>query len=262
MSPFLFGENMRGKIITTWHRYSEIFYISSALASIVGLSFIGINDPYRANIALFLICLMFFVLFLRTWQVVGRVLQGEFPSEYLTDSLFINYSTDDGDCIKYEVYKYIQCKRISLAEYAHGFHWTGSKEPKITSELQELKEIRKSEDGVFDRAMLRLKQPLKYNDCETIHVAMMIDDSDHHSETYLENSINKPLKLLKMQVELHNKPDGYKGVAKCKRKKMSERVNHGYELLEDVKFNPHSKSFKVVIPKPEIGYFYRLEWDR
>lgn len=245
-----------------WSTYSSGFFVIGTIASIVGLALIGINDPYRSNIALSLVCLFLFLTFLKTLSILNSFLRQDFPSGYITDSSFVRYITRDGNIIEYEIYKYIQCKKLILDEHKYGYCWSGTQAPEIRSDLQKLDRITKSTDGTYDSAYLKFSSPLKYNDCETIHVHMKLDDSDKRSIPYLESRITSPMKLLRWRVELHHKNNDYKGAARFLKKKIAHNFNHPYEVIKTIPFDLQAKAFDVCIPRPDIGYYYRLEWDK
>lgn len=46
------------------------------------------------------------------------------------------------------------------------------------------------------------------------------------------------------------------------KKKLIGSASAEYEEICEVPFNPVSKSYEHVLTDPEIGYYYRLEWER
>lgn len=182
------------------------------------------------------------------------------PNGYINDSSYVRYFTRDGIHIEYETYKYIQCKKLLITEHEHGFKWSGTQAPEIFSDIQEVKKIENSNNGTYDKVFLKFKKPLRYNECETIHVKMKLDNSDDKAKPYLETRLSSPLKLLRWKIELLHKQETYNGRAVFKRRKIGDEFNHQYDEIKTIAFDPISKSYDLSIPWPDPGYYYRLDW--
>jgi hypothetical protein len=245
-----------------WSICSTAVLILASIASILGMVLLLFTDPIKANVALGFFCVAILVILYKLLHTLNSYLKCGTENGYTTDSTYVRYSTRDGINIEYEVYKYIQCKKLLMTKIKYGYHWSGSQEPLITSDIQEVGDIVKSENGTYDSVFLKYKNPLKYNECETVHTKMILDDSDGTSKPYIESRITIPLKLLRWKVELHHKDEGYKGRAVFKRKKIGDDFNHNYEDIKTIAFDPVSKSYDHSMPWPEPGYFYRIDWEK
>lgn len=238
----------------------KAFLLLSSIASILGLIFLWVNDPMKANIALGFFCVSLFIILFTIIKTLNSNLACSSPNGYVTDSSYIRYFTRDGSNIEYETYKYIQCKKLLLTEHEHGFRWSGTQEPEIFSDIQKVQKIQKTSNDTYDKITLKFKNPLRYNECETIHLKMKLDDSDGKSEKYLETRLMSPLKLLRWKIELLHKNEGYNGRATLKKKKISDDFNHQYCDVKTISFDTITKSYDLSLPWPEPGYYYRLEW--
>lgn len=181
-------------------------------------------------------------------------------TDFESKSTFIKYETLDGHKISYDVYKLIQCKRPLLSQYEYSFKWSGTHLPKITSELQKVENIFDSKDpSVYDKAILKFSKPLHYNESCVINFKADLDDSDKQSETYISNRIIRPVDVIHYRIVLRYK-DGNSN-AFLERRKI-ESVSQNFEKLREVPFDTTSKSYEYALLNPELGYIYRLKWNR
>jgi hypothetical protein len=247
-----------------FHRKPEsLLTIIGSISSVIAIILLAFKDAHKANIALVLFAIFLIVMIVRAFIFFKNYLKCSYPKGYSKISTFYRYTTIDAKFIEYENYKHIQCKAPFLTEHEHGFHWTGDKKPKISSTLQTIdKKIIQGGDGDYDRVFLKFKNPLLYNEIGLIHMFMQLDDSNQKSETYLDSKIIEPIQMIQFHIELMYKPNDYNEPARILRKSFKSNIPCQYEQIEQIQFEQRSKSYRHTLINPEVGYFYRIEWDR
>ncbi len=184
---------------------------------------------------------------------------------YVINSNFVKYETEeDGTHINFETYRHIQNKQFVMTGYDHKFKWTGSIPPVISSKLQSVKDhIIKGEEGQYDAIRLELKKPIFYNEFAMIHIQALLDDTNKQSQPYVEFRVDYPIQMLHFRVILKHKTSEFKTPAILKRKKINHQIGgQAYAEIKSVSFNRDCKTYEYHLIEPEIGYFYRLEWEK
>jgi hypothetical protein len=181
-------------------------------------------------------------------------------SDFESKSTFIKYETLDGNKISYEVYKLIQCKRPMLSKYDYSFKWSGTHLPNITSELQKVENVLDSRDpSNYDKAILIFSKPLSFNDSCVINFKADLDDTDKKSETYISNRIIRPVDIIHYRIVLRYKDTSSNAI--LERRKI-ESASQVFEKIKEIAFDYTSKSYEYALLNPELGYIYRIKWDR
>jgi hypothetical protein len=254
------GLQMRTFLKQWW----QILVIGSVLTSITGVSlFTFASDPIKANIALASFLLFLIFLGWRAQRTFNQVLGKTYLHGYETLSTFVRYSTSDGDNIQYETFRHIQNKALIRDHIEHEFRWTGSTPPKVTSCLQEVGDIQPVEGTARSKVRVNFKKPILFNEVEVVHLRMEINDSDHKSETYVGLLVREPTKTITFKVELLHAKQKYNGAyAKVLRGDLDKNNGNPPKEIASVKFDIVSKSFEYILPNPQPGYRYSLEWDR
>lgn len=145
-----------------------------------------------------------------------------------------------------------------MYEFDHSFKWSGSVVPTITSKLQDFVNIKSP--GEWDRAILRFKKPLLYNENAIIHFLAELNDNDQSSSPHVECKIDLPVDLIVFRIELRHKTDNKPAVVK--RKLINTSLNANYEILRFIPFDKVSKGYEHVEMNPESNFFYRIEWEK
>ena len=64
-------------------------------------------------------------------------------------------------------------------------------------------------------------------------------------------------------VKYETKPDNYRSPASLKRKKIKTQTGSAdYNILKTISFDETCKSYEYHLLEPEVGYFYRIEWEK
>jgi len=236
-------------------------WICSA-ATITSFICLFIKDKIAAVIALSVFCLLllaiavFILIFV--WQHLKRT-----HHEYITHAAYVKYETEiDGKNINFETYRQIQCKQLIMHELKYAFKWSGTKIPIITSKLQKTDgKIFSTDAYSYDHVNLNLKQALVYNEDATIHFHATMDDVDNASMPFVEFKVETPTQIVHFRVILKHKADNYSEAAVLKRRKINTQTGSAnYEVLQTVPFV--QKVYEHHLLEPEVGYFYRIEWDK
>ena len=243
----------------TW--VGKLFNIIAGLASIIGVFYLFFTDKENGVIALCAFCVFLFFLLVAIWLGIYKLIRKEHPIDYKKITVFTSYETNDGIHGIYEVFKVIQSKRLILHQIEHNFKWTGSKMPEVSSELQEIKEVKESTANEYDKAILLLKRPLGYNETGTIHFKALTDDFDDKAQPHLDFKVDNVVNVIHFRVTLKHK-ENFSQPAKLLKKPIESKIPAEYEQYGSVSFDKQSKSYQYYLTDPEIGYYYRLEWEK
>ena len=240
----------------------KIFNIVAGCASIFGVMYLFLTDKEIGFLALGFFCFFLLGLLFAVWVAVFGMIKKENRDEYKKITSFTSYETSDGVHGVYEVFKVIQSKRAFLQQIDHHFKWSGSKMPVISSELQEIKHLTVFGTNQYDKAALLLRRPLKFNETATIHFKAVTDDLDNKAQPYLDYKVNTDINVIHFRVTLKNKDGHFSKSAKLLKKPIDSVTPADYEQYGSVPFDQQSKSYQYCLSDPEIGFYYRLEWEK
>jgi hypothetical protein len=162
---------MKSLVAFTRNFFNGYLSFIASLASIIGLILTFCIREWAVVIALITFVIFLTLILIRFFIVVKTFLLSKTIDGFHRFATYIRYSTEDGCLISYEVHKFLQCKIIASSEHIHKYHWSGSKNPVINSDLQEIAEIRIVPDD-YDEIVLRFKKPLTYNEFAVVHIKM------------------------------------------------------------------------------------------
>lgn len=236
-------------------------HTAAAAASLVSLVAMLLMDRWHATLALVAIILFLAALLVVVYAALTRHLRTTWPDGYSRISTFARYSSD-GRTVRYESYKHIQCRQLLMSCFRHGYKWTGSRPPTITSDLQHVRTRADGGTRDYDHVELAFERPLLYGDATVVHQAMEIDDSDGASEPHVEFRVTEPVQVIVWRVELRHLPRSYRKDARVTRRRIDARFNARPEHVARVPFDPLARGYEHHVLRPEPGYFYCLEWDR
>jgi hypothetical protein len=240
--------------------FAGYFNLIASLASVTGLLISIFSNKDATEIALASLILFLSLILLRFFYVTKTFLLQKTEYGYHKFATYVRYSTDDGKHISYELHKYLQCKTIAMDEYVHEFYWSGSSQPVITSLLQTCSSFQKAPKGEYDKAILKFKKPLGYNEFAIVHVKMDIDDSDQRSSPFCEQAVKEVVQLLNFRIELRHLENH--SDARISKRRLSAPVQSIYEPVSFSKFDTSSRAYEYTVFMPEVGYCYRIEWDK
>lgn len=178
-------------------------------------------------------------------------------------STFVKYEASSKTEINYEVYKLIQSKEPIVIEHEYPFKWSGTHLPKISSNLQEVVNVLDEKNiNKYDKAILKFKKPIYFNDDCIIHFKAEINDSDDRGLPYVQNRIKQDVDIIHYRVILKYKNISFKKNAILERQLLDTKVPEKFEKLVDVSFDVKTKSYEYHLLNPEVGYLYRLSWEK
>lgn len=240
-----------------------LFYLhtGAAIASLVSLGAMLMMDRWQAILALVTIIFFLVALLAVVYSALTRHMRARYPDGYSRISTFARY-TSDGSVVRYEAYRTIQCRKPLMSSFLHGYKWTGSKRPRITSDLQTVGTRNDGGASDYDCVELTFQRPLLYGEAAVVHHAMEIDDSDGASEPHVEFRVHEPVQLIVWRVELRHVPRQYRKEARVTRRRIDARFNARPEHVARVVFDALVRGYEYHVTRPEPGYFYCLEWDR
>lgn len=238
---------------------SKTFYFLAALASLTGFFIIFMNDKDKIMWSFIFFNFLLLVFIGSTIYTILRLLNKS-TLDFESKSTFIKYETLDGNRILYDVYKLIQCKRPILSEYDYNFKWSGTYKPNITSDLQAVIDVMDfNNPSNYDKAILKFKKPLIFNESCVIHFKADLDDADKQSGTFVSNRIIRPVDVIHYRILLRHKEDNPN--AFIERKKI-DAVTQNFNKIREIPFDKISKSYEFPLLNPELGYIYRISWKR
>jgi len=249
--------------ITNYHigKVEYFLTIAGSVASVLSVLSLLLYDKTNAILALIFVILFLVCILFRILIFFKNYFNFNYPNKLIKIATSYKYVTNnDGTMITYEVYKTVQSKTTLLNEHTHRYDWSGTEEPTIDSDLQEI--VKKIKGGKRDYGLvtLRFKEPLLYNEIGIIHIKMICDDSDKKSKPYLESRVEEPTKMIQFETILKHKPNDYNEPAKLSRKKIESEKPDEYRYIRSVDFDNSTKSYSYILVSPDIGYFYKLEW--
>lgn len=248
-------------------------FIKSSLSNWLALlatifTILGINlsqliqEPIQSWIVFGLSCFLILFTIVRIYLVSKNIMKHEYPNGYSTSASFFKYSTLNGIHATYEQFRYIQVKSPYKSSFEHRFHWTGTNQPKVESDLQTVGDITNGEDDLgrkFYSTSLMSNHSLIYNECDILHTKATIENDD--ARPFLAQNVKEPIKLLNFKIELWHAPSEYNNRAKIVRQ-LIDKPSSNEEEIDWVDFNHSTKSFSYTVIKPIAGYCYKIEWTK
>lgn len=238
-----------------------VFNFVAGFASIVSVLFLVFSDEANALIALAFFCLFLLITLFSILRVLQMFVRKENERDHKKVSVFTTFETLDETHSRFETYRVIQSKRLVLSEVDQNFKWSGSKMPRLSSDLQTIRMVQ-TKDGDYDKAVLVLKRPLVYNETCTIHFRAEMDDFDGKAQPHLDYRVDMSLSIIHFRVILRHKGDEFARPAKVLRRRVQCEHPADYEEIGSVAFDKRSRSYQYNLIDPEVGYYYRLTWEK
>lgn len=249
-------------IALIFNDYMKVFNIIAGVCSIIGIGVLIFSDYTNSIIALScLVCFLILLLGL-VLETVRRFIRNAYKEPYEKVSVFMKFETLDSTHSEFEMYRVIQAKRIVLLEVEQHFKWSGTKRPKVTSKTQIVKDVLNNDTNTYDKAILVFKKPLLFNETGVLHFHAELDDYDGKASPCLEHKVDMPVNIIHFRIILRHKNDAFNASAKLMRRKIDSCNITGFEILESVSFDMKLKSYEYHLINPEVGYFYRIEWEK
>lgn len=235
--------------------------IIASIWTIISVILLFVDNPKFQVIALSFFCLTLLSIIVVIIYNANRYFKYCSDNEFITKTASFIYKTKDNKIIDFETLRIIQCKRSWADKFEWNFKWSGNQEPIFDSVTHpDIKVSYNKDKQVFDKAIVEFKNPTFYNETIPIQFKTRINDPQKTSEPFLATRVKTPIDLITFSVFLSYKRAGYDKQAVLYRHK-----DHGTghkETIAYCDFNQSTKSYECFLHKPEIGYTYRLEWER
>ena len=111
----------------------------------------------------------------------------------------------------------------------------------------------------YDKAILKFKTPLTFNEICAINFKAELDDTDKQSATYISNRILRPVDVIHYRIVLRYKENSENAI--LERRKINS-VSQSFEKIKEIPFDNMSKSYEYPLLNPELGYIYQIVWKR
>lgn len=242
------------------------FNVVAGISSIIGVILSVFKDEVGAYIALisFIVFLVAVIVLLSYW--IFYVVRQELPEDYIRLSVFSSYETSNGTNGVYERYRMIQVKRLALSSIYFQFKWTGRKTPIIKSDLQivEGDPINGGNDyNQYDKIKFVFKgRPLLFNETAMVHFRAEVDDIDHSAIPMDCYKVETFTPLIHFRATLRHKPNDYYVPAKLQKCRIGDNVLTDFQDIRTIPFDVSTKSYQYDLINPEVGYYYRILWER
>lgn len=238
-----------------------IFNSLAGIASIIGVVLLAFSSQTNAIIALSFFCAALTILLISILYAIHSFIKKENENNHLKVSVFTKFETIDNTHSIFETYRVIQSKRLVLTEIDQMFKWSGSKLPRVSSKFQTVKDVITDKQD-YDKAILTFKRPLLYNETGVVHFKAETDDFDGLAKPYLDYRVETLINIIHYRVILKHKSSDFNAPAEVLRKPIHSKHPVDYEKIESVTFDERAKSYEYYLTNPEIGYFYRLQWEK
>lgn len=225
--------------------------------SIAGFFYVFLAARDQAIIALLVFIVFLLLIFVRIFYVSRSFLAQRTEDGYDRLATMAKFHCSDGKMVLYDLHKFIQCKQIMMAKHEHEFRWTGSSDPKISSDTMNYEGPQPGEKG-FTRAIFRFKKPLLYNDVFVVHIRMEIDDTDKKSKPYLQHWVHDPVQMITFRVELPYKTGRVQDARLLFREIGKEHEE--YKFIRGVPFDKKTSSYEYAVYNPQVNHCYMIEW--
>nr|DAK84116.1 MAG TPA: hypothetical protein [Caudoviricetes sp.] len=244
-----------------WERLNPYWMSFGTLCSIGSLLFCIFADQTLLNIAFLCVIAWLGILLWQIIAILRTYLDKPYPNDHKCVASFIKYTCNDGDNVIFETHKLIQAKCFLLERFNLGLKWSGDQKLQVESMLQDVEEFEVyNKDDKYDNAVLKLKNPVKYNDIAVIHCKTKVNDADHKSKPMVEVAVREPMDMIHICIELAYKETN--PPARCSRRLIQTIVPREYDTITSIEFNTHTRQYEYCIPNPAPGFFYRIEWTR
>lgn len=247
--------------IFTGYFNAKVFLYIASFASIFGVATFFIEKSWAVISALIFFCIMLLAFTLSLIYTLFRVLAVR-NREYESKSTFIKYEALTKTNSFYETYKLIQSKKPLLSEIDYNFKWTGTILPIISSNLQDVINVVDLQDSEkYDKAILKLKTPLYFNQSQILHFRAELNDTDLRANPWVSNRIIQNVEIIHYRIILKYKTHNYNKNAFVERIKTNS-ISRQFEVIQEIPFDNLTRSYEYHLLYPTLGFTYRIRWEK
>lgn len=246
-------------------KWSTVWNSAGIIASVAAfmLALFVAKDSTQAWIACSFFILFLIYVAIRVTFTINQLVKQTYVDGYAKLATHVHYICVDGKIVEYETQKIIQSKVPCLFKVKHGFKWSGTKPPEITSEYHEIVDtIKRNDKSEFDQVVIQLCEPLLYNQVGVVSIKMIIDDSDHKSEPRSSHKVEEPTQVISWRISLGGTNDRSHAPARLLKCSLHSKTGPKWEFLHNVPYHQVHRCYETRLLYPDFGYIYKLEWDR
>lgn len=172
------------------------------------------------------------------------------------------FTSDDGCKGRFDVTRVIQSKRPELVEYKERFKWHGKGYPKISgNHKHDIDNIVKSNDpGIFDEMRIVFDNPLSFNESTVLRTSY--EGNYHDCSPVFCIPVKEPIQLIQFRISLGFKNKGNVSPAKLEKRRIGQNVSGQMTLVSEISFDKQHRTYEYELLNPDVGYEYRLSWDK
>lgn len=241
-----------------------LWNILCGISSLLSLGLLIFGDKDAVIIALSFFCFSLLVVLVSILYAVNSYLKQGKEKDYKRIASYIKYDALDKTHIDYDVFRVVQAKCVLLTKIIHGYKWSGSVAPEIDSRYQKIANIRitgETDDDKMNTVDLCLKEPLLYNETTVVHFNARMDDSDHTAEPFVSYKATECESVF-FRVILRYKNNHFAEPATVYKRKINASTINVDKVIATVPFDKVSRSYEYNLPNPEVGYFYKIVWEK
>ncbi|MDR1984408.1 MAG: hypothetical protein LBQ28_06270 [Prevotellaceae bacterium] len=240
----------------------DVYAFIASTISILGFFLIYLENETAMIIALVFICMALSAIVYIAYKFFVTWVEPQSGNKSTEKrSSFIKYEASaDAKKIIYEVYRLIQIKCPILTKYEYEYQWSGSKQPAFSSKLQNFEKINlRKDEREFDKAIFKFKTPVHYNQNALIHVRVDLDDTDLNSSTYVQSTIDEDIDIIHYRIVLKYKKHSENAILE---KRQIGSISLNYTKIDEIPFDNETKSYEYHLLNPDVGFMYRIRWNR
>lgn len=232
--------------------------LSAAIVTIVAFVIDKVfNSLWGAVAALAVYSVAVTLLVYFVYRLFAHSMKCRFKDGYSRLSTIGVFKSEDGQNGSFEFVSCIQCKTAILSKVNHKFKWKGQNTPQIESLGKTYQAKTSTNKEEYDVVEIPIGKDLCYNECAVTTVAFKGSYSECCS--VLIYKAEEPIGRVEFRVMLGFKSKSPDAI--LYRKKIASSVDCEFDEVKKVPFNSHFRMHEISFV-PEVGYLYKLEWQK
>lgn len=236
---------------------SHLGYVSAVVTIAAFVIDKAFSSLYSAIAALSVYSLGVTVLMISIYRLFSKSMSARSKHGFCRMATTCIFRTNDGVHAEFEFRRFIQCKTAFMSCIRHDFKWNGSGEPEIRSDGNVLKPTMNADSGEFDHVIVPIGKNLYYNECAVVSDTFESSYSNINPMFCLK--IDEPVGSIDFKIMLGHKSEAPEAV--LYKKKFGSKVDMPYVRIDSACFNKTFKMYEISFT-PEVGYIYKLEWQK
>lgn len=182
-----------------------------------------------------------------------------YPYQYEAECLVRRYVFESATRMEFEVVGVYRVTAPHLSVLPLSAHWSGRGPLSIESAF-----LKDNLDFNFDgkTGEISFNFPLshthRFGETIPVHFRMKLEDASRQNEPHNSLLIARPVRLLVLETSLKYKEHNPPAILYY----MPPSVYRVEQKEKEIPFDEATRSYRVIIPNPILGYEYRLKWKR